>query len=132
PVATTASRGRAPRTPMRAAVARIACRFAAPAVVTRIPDSYGFGVTPQPVPHPMSPTRIGNVGMAAIPFNGATPVLGDIEVAYIPLLDLAAPIRRVTIGASQIGSAMPAQRMYEARLGYLLGAKGQLDSIAIG
>ncbi|HVK67278.1 MAG TPA: hypothetical protein VM694_22490 [Polyangium sp.] len=102
---------------------RLACRYAGPGEGKRIPDSFGLGYTQTPIAR-MTPGRIGFTGGMFIPWNGPQPAgaTGDAEVAYVPLLDLAAPIIRATIPISRLGPT--AFHPYEIKLGYVLdGAK---------
>ncbi|MDC3983146.1 hypothetical protein [Polyangium jinanense] len=102
---------------------RLACRYAGPSEGKRIPDSFGLGYTKTPIAR-AAPGRIGFTGGMLIPLNGPQPagMTGDAEIAYVPLLDLAAPITRATIPLSRLGPTP--FHPYEIRLGYVLdGAK---------
>ncbi|MDI1445729.1 hypothetical protein [Polyangium sp. 6x1] len=102
---------------------RLACRYAGPGEGKRIPESFGLGYTKTPIAR-MAPGRIGFTGGMFIPWNGPQPAgtTGDAEIAYVPLLDLAAPITRATIPLSRLGPTP--FHPYEIRLGYVLdGAK---------
>ncbi|MRG95067.1 hypothetical protein [Polyangium spumosum] len=102
---------------------RLACRFAGPGEGKRIPESFGLGYTQAPIAR-MAPGRIGFTGGMLIPWSG-TPQLAtsaDAEIAFVPLLDLAAPITRATVPLSRLGSSP--FHPHEIRLGYVLdGAK---------
>ncbi|TKD03822.1 hypothetical protein [Polyangium fumosum] len=98
---------------------RLACRYAGPGEGKRIPDSFGLGHTQTPIAR-LTPGRIGFTGGMFIPWSGPQPggATGDAEVAYVPLLDLAAPIVRATIPLSRLGPTP--FHPYEIRLGYVL------------
>jgi hypothetical protein len=53
-------------------------------------------------------------------------------VAWLPPLDPAAPIRRQTIPLARIGLPPGANRVYEMRVGYLLGPEGEISTFAVG
>jgi len=112
------------------------CHTAGPAVGRRMAESTGFGVTPIPLlPQSRSQNqiRLGAQGIVAIPGSGPlTPTQGDAEIAWIPPLDPAAPVRRVTLSLTAPGLALPSQRPFEARLGYLLDPRGNLELFPLG
>ena len=102
---------------------RLACRYAGPTEGKRIPESFGLGYTQAPIAR-MAPGRIGFTGGMLIPWSGSPQIgsAGDVEVAYVPLLDLASPITRATIPLAHLGSSP--FHPHEIRLGYVLdGAK---------
>ncbi|MDC0742065.1 hypothetical protein [Polyangium mundeleinium] len=98
---------------------RLACRYAGLGEGKRIPESFGLGYTKTPIAR-LTPGRIGFTGGMFIPWSGPQPggTTGDAEVAYVPLLDLAAPIVRATIPIARLGSTP--FHPYEIRLGYVL------------
>ncbi len=115
------------------------CRAAGPAEGRRLAESTGFGVTPNPsIPQlPSSRSqgliRLGAQGIVQIPWNGPlAPTQGDAEIAWIPPLSLAAPIRRVTLSLAAPGLVLPSQRPFDARLGYLLDPRGNLELFPLG
>ena len=123
------SASRAPPTPLVA----LRCHVAGPAVARRPLDTRGFGVPPLATPPRAGLLRLGAQGAFQIPASGPlAPTLGDAEVAWIPPLVSAAPIRRVTVSLSAPGLAWPTQRPYEARLAYLLDPRGGLELMPVG
>jgi hypothetical protein len=68
----------------------------------------------------MAPGRIGFTGALLIPWAGgaASTIMGDAEIAFVPLLDLAAPIVRATVPLSRLGPNP--FHPFEVRLGYIL------------
>jgi hypothetical protein len=102
---------------------RLACSFDGPPEGRRVADSGGFGFTPTAQPRSGSPARIGTLGVVSMPHNGSRlPTAGDAELAWIPPLDPAAPIRRTTVPLGRLGIAPGAYRPYELKVGYLLDA----------
>lgn len=113
-------------------VIRLGCSFAAPGEGQRMSESYGFGVTPAPAPRNMAPSRLGAQGVMYLPYSGPmVPQTGDAEIAWIPPLDLAAPIRRATIPLSRGGLAGATHRPYEVRLGYVIDGAGAIEPLPI-
>jgi hypothetical protein len=111
-------------------ITRLACRFTGPPDGKRIAESFGLGVTKAPVSR-MAPGRIGATGSLMIPLSGPQAVLaGDAEIAYLPLLDLAAPIRRATVPLSHLGPTP--FHPFEVRLGYLLDEASTVRPVVTG
>jgi hypothetical protein len=99
-------------------ITRLSCRFTGPPEGKRVAESFGLGFTTTPVPR-MAPGRIGSTGSLMMPWSGPQAVIaGDAEIAFLPLFDVAAPIRRATVPLSRLGPTP--FHPFEVRLGYLL------------
>jgi hypothetical protein len=123
------------RRPLPAApLARIACDFAGPPVGIRLPDSFGFGVTPAPVPRTPGVTRVGTMGSLLLPWSGSQPLTsgGDADLAWVAPLDPAARIRRLSIPMSSGLLGGLAHRPYEAFISHVLDRAGRVTPIAAG
>ncbi len=108
------------------------CSLSAPAEGKRNAEVYHFGYMPTPRPRGAMPTRLGSIGAAILPWNGPQLTAGgDVELAWVPPLDLAAPIHRATISLARAGVSTN-MRVYEMRVGYLLNERGGLDVIPVG
>lgn len=121
------------RPPLAPPLVRIGCRFDAPPEGKRIAESYAFGYTKTAQPRGPMQVRVGSVGVATVPWGGSTLVVGagDVDLAWVPLLDLAAPVKRASIAPARVGIS-GAPRVYELKLGYLLEADGGLGAFPIG
>jgi hypothetical protein len=109
---------------------RLACHSLAPPEGSRLADSFGFGVTPAPVPR-MTTIRMGALGTLLAPSHTRLlATAGDVEIGWLPPLDPRAPIRRATLPLSRMPSV--GGRIYEARIGYLIDAKGRVRPINTG
>ena len=116
-----------------AALVALRCHAVGPAEGRRSAEGNGFGFTTTAPIRGQSPIRLGAQGSLQIPWNGKLAVTqGDAEIAWISPLDPAAAIHRVTLSLTAPGLGLPSQRAYEARLGYLLGPRGELDLFPIG
>jgi hypothetical protein len=110
----------------------LTCSFASAGEGARLADSYGFGFTPTPAPRTQVPTRIGWSGTMLLPWNGSQIIAsGDAEIAWVPLLDLDAPVRRIIKPLAKAGADMK-HRPYEVRLGYVIDLEGKVSAIPIG
>lgn len=124
-----------PRTAPPPAVVALRCRFEGPATGRRVSGSTGLGAVVSPPGRGRGPLRIGAQGTVQMPWNGpSVPTAGDVDIAWIPPLDPAAVIRRVTLALGAPGLIWPTQPPYDARLGYLLDAdpRGGLALFPIG
>ena len=97
---------------------RLGCRFSGPPVSARMSDALGLGLS-KTTPAQMSPGRITLAGAFYVPWRGLPNALaGNAEFVYMPLLDLAAPLRRATVPLSKLDSE---ERIsHEVRLGFVL------------
>ena len=115
------------------ALVALRCRFDGPATGLRSTETSGFGVTSAPPVRGQGPIRLGQQGTVQMTWSGPpAPAQGDAEIAWIPPLDPTAPIRRVTLALAASGLALPSQRPYDARLGYLLDLRGGLELFPVG
>lgn len=97
---------------------RLACRFSGPPVSTRVSDAVGLGLSKTPMPQ-TSPGRIPLLGAFYVPWRGLPNSLaGNAEFVSVPLLDLAAPIRRATVPLSKLDNE--GRMSHEMRLGFVL------------
>ena len=120
------------RSPPPPALVALRCRFDGAATGRRAAEASGFGVPPTP-PAAKGSVRLGQQGAVQMTWSSAlTAPQGDAELAWIPPLDPTGPIRRVTVALGAPGLALPTQRPYEARLGYLLEPHGELALIPTG
>ncbi|UQA59476.1 hypothetical protein [Polyangium aurulentum] len=111
-------------------ITRLACHFTGPPDGKRITESFGLGVTKSPVPR-MAPGRIGASGALLIPWTGQQSIItGDAEIAFLPLFDLAAPIRRATVPLARLGPTP--FHPFEVRLGYLLDEASTVRPVIAG
>ena len=116
-----------------APVVALRCHAKGPAEGRRSAEPSGFGVVPSAAARGQSALRLGAQGSVQMPWNGQLAVTqGDAEIAWISPLDPSGAIHRVTLSLAAPGLAVPSQRAYEARLGYLLDARGELDLFPIG
>ncbi len=121
-----------PRPPPPPPLVALRCRFDGPAAGRRAAEASGFGAPATP-PVARGSVRIGQQGAVQMTWNSSLPApQGDAEIAWIPPLDPAGVIRRVTLALGAPGLALPTQRPYEARLGYLLEPHGELALIPTG
>jgi hypothetical protein len=120
------------RPPPPPALVALRCRFDGAVTGRRAAESSGFGVPPTP-PVAKGSVRLGQQGSVQMNWNSSlTAPQGDAEIAWISPLDPAATIRRVTLALGAPGLALPTQRPFEARLGYLLEPRGELALIPTG
>ena len=115
------------------AILEIGCRFTGKAEGSHLSDSYGFGVTPQPLGRGMQPARLGLLGAMHVPYAGGAlvPQQGDVEVGWIAPFDLDARVRRasVPLGRAGLGGG---RRFYEVRLGWVVDGDGHVEPIPLG
>jgi hypothetical protein len=127
---------RAPTPPRALAptpVVALRCHPAGPAEGRRSAEPSGFGVVPSAAGRGQGSVRLGAQGSVQMPWNGQLAVTqGDAEIAWISPLDPSGVIHRVTLSLAAPGLGAPSQRAYEARLGYLLDPRGELDLFPIG
>ncbi|HZF54375.1 MAG TPA: hypothetical protein VE093_37270 [Polyangiaceae bacterium] len=110
----------------------LTCGFASAGEGARVFDSYAFGFAPSPAQRGQMPTRIGSLGTMHLPWNGSQIVTsGDAEIAWVPLLDLDAPVRRATTPLAKAGTDMK-HRLFEVRLGYVIDPEGRVSAISVG
>lgn len=113
-------------------IVKLTCGFASPGEGARVADSYGFGFTPTPAPRTQVPTRIGSLGTLLLPWNGSQIVAsGDAEIAWVPLLDKDAPVRRATKPLARAGADVKS-RIFEVRLGYVIDTAGRVSAVTLG
>jgi hypothetical protein len=111
----------------------LACSFDGAPEGKRASDSYAFGYVPGAQQRGSMPVRVGAQGIALFPWNGPQAAMtGDVDLAWIPPLDLGAPLRRATLPIGAAGLGSNTYRPYEVKLGYLLGPGGDLDLFPIG
>jgi hypothetical protein len=111
---------------------RVACSFAGAAESERVADSAGFGYTPQPQPRGGMETRVGTLGMAVLPFDGQrVPTTGEITLAWLTPLDLAAVLHRAAVPVERTGLGGTRGRAHDAELGWLLAPGGGLETFAL-
>jgi hypothetical protein len=97
---------------------RLACRFSGPPVSGRVSDAVSIGLSKTPLPQ-MAPGRIPLLGTFYVPWRGLPNTLvGNAEFVYVPLLDLAAPVRRVSVPLSKLDG--DGRMSHEIRLGFVL------------
>jgi hypothetical protein len=85
-----------------------------------------------PAPRGPLPTRVGSLGTMHLPWNGSQILAsGDAEIAWVPPLDLDAPVRRTTTPLAKAGTDLK-HRLFEARLGYVIDPEGRVSAIAVG
>lgn len=130
-------RSRAPTSSSRAlapaSLVALRCHAAGPAEGRRSAETTGFGVVPSAPVRGQGAIRLGAQGSVQMPWNGQLAVTqGDAEIAWISPMDLAGEIHRVTLSLSASGLGLPPSRPYDARLGYLLDPRGELDLFPIG
>ena len=120
------------RPPSLPPVARLACEIAGPAEGTRLPDSFGFGVTPAPVPRGVGAGRLGTLGVLVLPWSGGPQLSmsGDADLAWIAPFDLRARIRRATIPLAS--AALSTLTYRDATLGYVIDREGHVAPVAAG
>ena len=125
-----------PSRPRRAApqaLVRLSCAFDGAPEGRRIADSAGFGYTPVAQPRGGALVKLGQLGMATMPYNGPSmPVLGDVELGWVAPLDTTAVLRRATVPLARLGLAPGGPRMHEVRLGWLLTPDGGLETFPVG
>jgi hypothetical protein len=120
------------RAPPAPPLVRLRCAFTSAPEGTRLPDSYGFGVTPTPVARGAGPSKLAWLGSMILPWNGASSMMsGDAEVAWTPLFNAAAPVRRATVPLANVNLDLK-YRPYDVRLGYVIDAAGRVSPIATG
>jgi hypothetical protein len=114
----------------------VACAFAGPAEGIRLPESFGFGVTPAPVPRGTGGGRLGALGMMVLPWSGGGgPPLstgGNADLAWMAPFDVAGRIRRVTIPLASASLSNLTHRPYEASVGHVIDLAGRVAPIAAG
>lgn len=97
---------------------RLGCRFSGPPVSGRMSDAIGLGLSKATMPQAY-PGRIPLLGTFYVPWRGLPNTLaGNAEFVYVPLLDLAAPVRRVSVPLSKLES--DGHMSHEMRLGFVL------------
>ena len=105
---------------------RLVCHPVAPPSGSRMANSFGFGVTPAPIPRKMM-IRIGTLGTMLAPaqsMHSGMPPSGDAEIGWLPPLDPDAPVRRATLPLSRLSGT--AGRIYEAWIGHVIDGAGTL------
>lgn len=105
------------------ALLRLACAPEAPPESRRALDSGGFGFSNPPRPQDSYPARLGSVGVIMVP-RGNQPGAADVEVGWLAPLDVSARLRRGTIPGSLLDPSQGTRRVYDLRVGFLLGARG--------
>lgn len=127
---------RTPRRPMPATpLVRLSCSAAGLPEGSRVPESYGFGVTATPVARHSGMTRVGAIGSMILPWSGGPQQLaasGDAELAWVAPLDPAGRIRRLAVPLSGGHLAGLSYRPYEAPLGFVIDGAGKVAPIAAG
>lgn len=120
------------RSPPAPPIVRLRCSFTSQGEGARLPDSYGFGVTPSPVARSSGPSKLAWIGSMILPWSGPQAVMtGDASVAWVPLLDVAAPIRRADVPLASLNLDLR-YRPYDVRLGYVIDQGGRVSPIAAG
>lgn len=100
---------------------RLGCRFTGPPVSGRIPDGQGLGLSKTPMPQ-MASGRIPYLGAFFTPWRGLpTAQSGNAEFIFMPLFDLAAPVRRASVPLSKLEG--DERISHEMRLGFILDEK---------
>lgn len=113
-------RGSPPPSP----IVRLTCAAASPPDGKKLFETTGFGLALKPHPS-MSGARIGGIGLFEVPANGRFfPAAGDASLAWVPPLDLAAPVKRATVSLDRLAIPTDTRRNHFLHLGYLLHAKG--------
>lgn len=99
-------------------VVRLSCHFSGPPDSGRIPDGQGLGLVKTPMAQ-MSAGRITHSGAFFIPWRGLPNAMsGNAEFIFMPLFDLATPVRRATVPLSKLEG--DERISHEIRLGFIL------------
>lgn len=121
------------RPPPAPPIVKLSCAFAGPAEGRRLPDSFGFGVTPAPVPRGAGFTRLGGLGLALLPWTGPQPTPGgEADLGWIAPLDPLGKIRRAAVPLTSAVIAGLTYRPYEAPIGHVIDGAGRVSAIAAG